>query len=292
MQALLSYHPEQNSSLQRGKITTSLQNLPNTEEGLLEECRSRLAREHWRRIDHYTGVPGQPSEGLYFEVWERKIRSQHEVVFAFRGTNLKEWADWRSNLRWFRFLRRTHQKDDQYDVARREVLKIHKRLRAQPGGDKIKFSTTGHSLGGGLAQHAFYACLPQMNRTVVFDTSPVTGFMDLPKAQRLKFHQMTYRETFPYYRVLRVHENGEILEYIRRFTQTFYREDSMIRAVEVEVEHGGSSINKHSMARLTRGILMQGLIADQRLEKLNQEIKSASLLHDLNAPESAGVVVD
>lgn len=287
MLSLLSTQKEGNDDLKAGPVSKSVEELPLTEEGLVAECRSRLARQNWRRIESYAGKKGDASEGLYFEVWERKT-PKHEVVFAFRGTNFDEPADWRSNLRWFRFFRKLpNQKQDQYDVVNREVLRIHKQLSGGAGGESIVFSATGHSLGGGLAQHAFYACLPAMDRVVVFNTTPVTGYRDLSPAQRLKFRQTTYRDTFPGYRILRVHENGEILEYVRRITQTFYKQDSLIRAVEFQVERDGNVVNKHYMSRLTRGILKQDLEADENAEKLKADIRDAQPQSAMDKPEPA-----
>lgn len=287
MLSLLSTQAEGNDEVKAGPVSKSVEELPLTQTGLVAECRSRLARQNWRRIESYTGKKGDASEGLYFEVWERKS-PKHEVVFAFRGTNFDEPADWRSNFRWFRFFRKLpNQKQDQYDVVNREVLRIHKRLSQEAGGGAIVFSATGHSLGGGLAQHAFYTCLPEMDRVLVFNTTPVTAYRDLSPAQRLKFRQTTYRDTFPCYRILRVHENGEILEYVRRITQTFFKQDSLIRAVEFQVERDGNAVNKHFMSRLTRGILKQDLEADENAEKLKADIQDAKPQSAIDKPEPA-----
>ncbi len=272
MLSLLTYHGEGNGDVRPGPVAKVQSEMPANEDDLVDDCRRRLANEGWRRIESFTGQKETVSAGLYFEVWE-KTGPSREVVFAFRGTDFKEWDDWRSNARWFRLLRkRNGEGSDQYDTVHRECLRIHKRLRESSGGDKILFSTTGHSLGGGLAQHVFYSCLPQMDRAIVFDTSPVTGYRDLEKAQQLQFQRSVYRETFPSYRILRIHEKGEVLEYVRNFTQSFFKLDNLIRAVEFRSVQRGNFIAKHSIAMLTSKILMTAMIAE---EKIAEEKKKA-----------------
>ncbi len=275
MMSLLAYHPEDVGSLKNVKVAGSLEELPFDEIDLVRQSRRQLMDEGWRVIHQYHGSENDASEGLQFTVWDRHELGKREVVFAFRGTDFKEGADWKSNFRWFapaRFFRKGDW--DQYHVVNRLVLDELAKIRNQEGGDSVVISSTGHSLGGGLAQHAYYAGLPYMDRAVMFDTSPVTAFKDLDRVQQRKFHQETYRNTFPTYRILRVHEDGEILEYLRDFTGRFYRQDTLIRAVEFKVEHRGHSVNKHSMARLTRGILAQDLRARDAEKRLTEKIES------------------
>lgn len=257
-------------------LPVTVENLTKDEITLLAICRSKLAREGWKCLkeETYTGQPKTPGEGLYFEVWENT--QQKQIVFAFRGTNFSEWADWKNNLRWFRLGRFVHPIEDQYTVVNQEGLARLQRLRKKYGDHTMHYSSTGHSLGGGLAQHLYYAGLPVLDRAIVFDTTPVTGYHDLNKAQQLKFRQEVYRDSFPSYRILRIHEKGEILEYIRNLTQPFYKKDNLIRAVEFRAQRGGNLVDKHSIARLTSKILANGINARADKKERIAEIKSES----------------
>jgi hypothetical protein len=83
---------------------------------------------------------------LYFEVWEKVLPDTVEVAVVFRGTH--EWKDWWSNLRWVtRFIPIGW---DQYNLTRREIVKVVARAKQRHG--TVRIVTAGHSLGGGLAR--------------------------------------------------------------------------------------------------------------------------------------------
>lgn len=136
--------------------------------------------------------------GLYFEVWEHA----HETAIVFRGTQAREWRDWWSNLRWLtRFLPIGL---DQYTFVAQCLAAVVSRARGRRPG--VAIVAVGHSLGGGLAQHAAYAH-PDIKRVVAFDPSPVTGFRSIPKLARGRNSIGVHIE--------RVYEAGEILAFMR-----------------------------------------------------------------------------
>lgn len=93
-----------------------------------------------------------------------------EILIAFRGSRFLSLGDWYSNfspvLSWIPI-------KDHYDLARESVAEILEEAQKQAQPKQISIITTGHSLGGGLAQHIAYAY--PCTTAVVFNTSTVTN---------------------------------------------------------------------------------------------------------------------
>lgn len=173
--------------------------------------------------------------GLYFEVWEHA----RETAIVFRGTEGLQWRDWWSNLRWVtRFLPIGL---DQYDALRAVLGEVVARASARRPG--VPIVAVGHSLGGGLAQHAAYAC-PDIVRALAFDPSPVTGFRSLPRDVRTNNAKGLL--------ILRIYEAGEILAYLRGGVRKFVALSTADpEIVEVRFNfHGAGLITQHSIKRL------------------------------------------
>jgi pimeloyl-ACP methyl ester carboxylesterase len=173
--------------------------------------------------------------GLYFEVWEHA----HETAIVFRGTQALEWRDWWSNARWLtRFLPIGL---DQYTFVAQCIAEVVSRARGRRPG--VAIVAVGHSLGGGLAQHAAYAH-PDIKRVVAFDPSPVTGFRSVSRPARDRNRIGVHIE--------RVYEAGEILAFVRgaiRGLLSLSTADPDI--VEVRFNFRGFGlITQHSMERL------------------------------------------
>jgi len=93
--------------------------------------------------------------GLFVEVWER-ASSPPVVAVVFRGTEFTSFKDWISNLRWF--LRFVPFYRDQYTVVSSRVgQEVVDRIAKRPDSGTVRLVSTGHSLGGGLAQHLAYS---------------------------------------------------------------------------------------------------------------------------------------
>ena len=148
-------------------------------------------------------LPADWNNKLYFEIW--KNTSSRAVVIAFRGT--ENATDWYANLHWFtKFLGfRT-----QYQDVNLAIPKLVDVLHQTVGSD-VQIVSTGHSLGGGLAQHALYSS-DGITRAIVFNATPVTGWHELDLAP----HDRAVAGN----RVFRIHESHEVLEifrYLMRF---------------------------------------------------------------------------
>jgi len=210
-----------------------------------------VKKDGWVRkgvSDHTNGA----GRGLYFEVWENARSKPRKIVFAFRGTEFTSGVDWKANFRWFRFVRRS---PDQYDVAREEALPLIDKYYDEARGGRPMIITTGHSLGGGIAEGIFYAAATKVDHCIAFDPSPVTGYYDLDKAVRTQYKNLKHRDVFPQYRVIRAHENGEILQPLRNFLGAFYKRDALVQSIEFQSERHRNSLIEHSMELLAVTIL-------------------------------------
>jgi len=155
---------------------------------------------------------------LRVEVWEHPEKKS--VVVAFGGTVFTNASDWMSNLRWFLPLRHDEYTEIQRVLGPAFVKQYRKRaadsrhayLRME---NNPRLFSTGHSLGGGLAQQFAYALpfdseVPRVERVFAFDPSPVTGYYSVPVDVREKNSKRLAID--------RVYERGEILAAVRSLT--------------------------------------------------------------------------
>ncbi|MBB3952626.1 hypothetical protein [Aureimonas jatrophae] len=152
---------------------------------------------------------------VYAQIWVRKGRICEEAVIAFRGTQGGNPGDWFSNLRWFT---RFYPTFDLYKQVQDATSRYFQIVRERSGCWRkgvTRIVAVGHSLGGGLAQQAAYrggveangAAGPdgRFDRVVVFDTSFVTGALDVNRRDRARNSEGL--------RIEKVYEDGEILAY-------------------------------------------------------------------------------
>jgi hypothetical protein len=147
--------------------------------------------------------------GMQVRAWSK----EGTLAVAFRGTDFSSPVDWVANSNWFwRYLPRH---SDQYsDVAMNigNDLARYAEERANAGQPIKELVTTGHSLGGGLAQYLAYslpshAALPRVKKVYAFNPSPVTGWFLVPESLRTSNVKSLAID--------RVFEHGEVLAYIR-----------------------------------------------------------------------------
>jgi hypothetical protein len=185
--------------------------------------------------------PGEQCvDGLQYNVWRRKDCS--EAVIAFRGTDSHEIGDWITNLRWLQ----VRDVFDQYDQVQREVVKVVERLRRS----KCRPNTiiaTGHSLGGGLAQHAAYT--GGIDYVYAFDPSPVTALFGVPFLKR--------QQSVERLGVDRIYESGEILSLPRYILSGVYPTPQCrprVRIVRFNVIDAPSLRERHRITGLAHGL--------------------------------------
>lgn len=241
-----------------------------------KKCEDALKRDGWKcwnhflqRLDrkrsHGTGKHDMAraaltKANLYVEVWSRE--ESGEVVVAFTGTYFTSLRDWASNLRWFLILRRwIPGYADQYMVVARTVgqafVEEFEHLRGLQSGAFLKRATiisTGHSLGGGLAQHFAYSLpsvpdVPRVKYVYGFDPSPVTGYFSVGKQLRNSNSRLLEVE--------RVYERGEALAFVRMILAWIIGLSSTrprIRETRFSVCDSHNPFANHSILDLVDGI--------------------------------------
>jgi hypothetical protein len=186
---------------------------------------------------------------LRVQVWERQ--DPPAVAVTFGGTVFDSDADWRANLRWFI----PGKRDEYTDVVQKFApafdleLKRHAQNMDPARLAKIELYSTGHSLGGGLAQQFAYSlpldCIKRVKQVYAFDPSPVTGFFSVARALRTENKKGLLID--------RIYERGEILALLRSLTSLLYkpsRINAAIRGVRYKLFRAWNPVAAHSIIEL------------------------------------------
>ncbi|SRR5579859_2153371 len=215
-----------------------------------------LAAAGWRRWENFPGeelLKQIKETHLRVQVWERN--EPPAIAVTFGGTVFNNDADWRANLRWFFPAKRdaytdivqTFAPDFHYELERRSKSMDPVRL------SKLVLYSTGHSLGGGLAQQFAYSvpldCVKRVTQVYAFDPSPVTGFFSVMR--RLRTANKRGRL------IDRIYERGEILALLRSLLSLFYKpstRNAAIRGVRYFVFRAWNPIAAHSIVELAAKI--------------------------------------
>jgi pimeloyl-ACP methyl ester carboxylesterase len=206
----------------------------------------------WKPSARRYSSGGSEDNGFAYSVWEREDEASGElaVVIAFRGTD--EIEDWYAN---FRPITRLFTSDDQYTRSRDVAEQILDALATASTGP-YRIYLTGHSLGGGLAQHVLYSEPTRFAQAIVFNSSPVTGYLDFPGADRRAYCRCD-DDTEP--RIYRISERGELLGWARGsipLTRNTYH-------VSLNL-YSGNPIAQHSMTEMAIAMLEQARAREDR----------------------------
>lgn len=217
------------------------------------------------------GGKDKVEQNLEFDVWIKRSQEPPQVVLAFRGTDNGDRGDWVANLRG---VLPFYRDQDQYAKLHELEVKREVERACKSAGSGAIVTTTGHSLGGGLAQHLFYASqlwpINYVTTAIVFDSSPMTGWYQFgPEEDRAKAIANFYaslaavsrRWQFPEvmalqygFGTIRVNERGEVLSYLRSLFRTVQAEETYISNLNFDFEDG-NTISQHSMSNLAYNLL-------------------------------------
>ena len=165
---------------------------------------------------------------LRAEVWENAEKSA--IAVAFGGTVFTSGKDWTSNFRWFI----PWHKDEYTEIVARfgpdfvTTLANRAATPAMAYLSRMTIYSTGHSLGGGLAQQFAYAIpmtplVQRVSQVYAFDPSPVTGYFSVDRATR-ESNRIGLG-------IGRIYERGEILATLRSFTSLIFKPSSINPAI-------------------------------------------------------------
>lgn len=172
-----------------------------------------MGSSRWQRVDGYSEatLPRDPENsriripGIGYQLWrDLGAKGRKRLALVFRGTDSGQWGDWYSNARWLTRLNPLTW--DQYGQTRDLMKKLIPELDRRFGKENYELVSVGHSLGGGLAQHAAYVT-PVIRAVYAFDTSPVTASTSIDPAVKRR-----YRAGLAIYRI---YESGEVLSSLR-----------------------------------------------------------------------------
>ncbi|MET4074752.1 hypothetical protein ABIB44_002004 [Hymenobacter sp. UYCo722] len=212
--------------------------------------RRELAKRGWRpfAVD-YPLAPAKGklmAGGLVYDVWVRTPANAPPLaVLVFRGTNYLEFADWVANTR---PLTNNPWLWDQYEQARALAPAVVAQLDAAYGG-RVRIFAAGHSLGGGLAQHAALVC-PRITKVFAFNSSPLTGYFDLTLEERRRSNLRRTYLVYESYEVLTLFRAVPV--YLNRFAKN--ADMVVVRYNFATGLEAPSPFRQHAMQRLVAGL--------------------------------------
>ncbi len=224
----------------------------------------------WELVERIGDVTGDKLMIEVFRHQNKYVPNQGTgltYAIVFRGSvGMNSWV---ANAHW---LVKWLPYQDQYDQIKNIVPDIVTRIKQRHEGEDFNIIATGHSLGGGLAQHACYIS-KDINVAYVFNSSPVTGYTDFSNDER------QHRDV----RIYRLFERGEVLENFRFFMKIVYLFDPKPNQHPYIIEHrfdfkDVGLVSEHGMLPITVSLCfmqdrLQEVLADEPTGALTKELR-------------------
>jgi len=212
----LAYAEDKNCGKDAPKVTLG-------ERQVLEKI---LSSRNWQEVTDIEWVPPcEDDVGLFYRVWNKEAEDHLQVVVAIRGTwETKDW--FYGNLHWFTG---PLQIEDQYSSIQKNMEKVFSHF--SKSNKPIRFFTTGHSLGGGLAQHALYSFPTKIIQAIAFDPSSVTGFLEQPSENQVVACECDSSDLNGEARIYRIYDAYEILSNLRIFHKIFFPPERHVQEI-------------------------------------------------------------
>lgn len=212
----LAYAEDKNCGKDTPKITSD-------ERQNLEKI---LFSRNWHEVNDIEWIPAcEDDVGLFYRVWKRESDDQLQVIVAIRGTwGAKDWLY--GNLHW---LTGHLPIEDQYSSIQKNMEKVFAHFNKS---DKpVQYSTTGHSLGGGLAQHILYSFPAKITQAIAFDPSSVTGFVEQSSENKVLACECDSSDLNGEARIYRIYDAYEILSNLRIFHKIFFPPERHVQEI-------------------------------------------------------------
>lgn len=188
-------------------------------------------------------------------VFRSSQRYPEEIVLAFPGMDLRNWADWWAALRWV--TRHVPALDDKFRQVRANTRSLIEWLRNRHG-PSFRLIAVGHSLGGGLAQQAAYAT-GGFDEVLAFNPTFVTGWFETAtEAERRANSQDLH--------IFRIYEDGEILAFLWHLVEWRFplarQPNPRITRIRTHFYSGFAPLQKHKIVEMSYSLQALAALKD------------------------------
>lgn len=215
-------------------------------------------------------------------VFRSSQRSPEEIVLAFPGMDLRNWADWWAALRWA--TRHVPALDDKFRQVRANTRGLIEWLRSRHG-PSFRLIAVGHSLGGGLAQQAAYAT-GGFDEVLAFNPTFVTGWFETATEaeRRANSHGL---------HIFRIYEDGEVLAFLWHLVEWRFplarQPNPRITRIRTHFYSGFAPLQKHKIVEMSNSLQALAALSEmshRSSRDLREHVEQVIGEHMRTAPKS------
>lgn len=237
----------------------------------------------WERVVGAEYAPScEDDVGLFYHVWKRETAEKTEVIIAFRGTwGFNDW--WYGNSYW---IRRFFTDKHQYTAARVYTEKVMQYMHDKNvTGKVLELSSTGHSLGGGLAQAVFYDQANTLSFKQAYAFAPSSATAYTSRRDKSPFAACNSNGEYPEPRIYRIYESNEILANLRIFHKLAFPPEPWINEVRFNYANRTNPVAQHSMARFALTLMEKKTKAAEKMDVKTEAPKKMAVQSWYAAPD-------